>query len=391
MPRVLCLLMCFSSFAVCQPFNHQDNASSPSSPVEVVYAIDGSTLTTYNVDQQTFQATAVGSTTLPRSKYPGTGTSSPNGEFLYYLANSGSSEEKLFVYDTDATGVPGNSPVQAMGASQLLELAVNPAGTFFYTVAVGPVGQQLTRQYSIVRNVVDPTTGALSQPVTEATYELDSDVSGDDCGLEVLGFNPAGTTMYDAIQCSSPHASGSETFNQRSVDPETGALGSDQQVYEFGYYAASGFADVQFENNLMFAFVGYYNYGPNEDTVDVYQTQPLNTTPVVNCTTTMLAVCGDFSATLAHPSGEYVFMVDSNEVTEIGQVDLNAQEIVEVNSIPFGIRQLSPDGKVVYGTAPPNARKIYISGFNAANAEVKLGGTIVLPNSLDSWFTSVRY
>jgi hypothetical protein len=258
MPRVLCLLLCFSSLAFGQSLTaNSENTSSPSSTVEVFYVIDGSTLTTYNVDPQTFQATEVGTTTLPRSKYPGGVTSSPNGQFLYYLTNRGFSSEgqKLYVYDTDASGVPGNTPVQAMNAGQLAALVVNPAGTFLYSVAIGPTGPNYTTPFSIVRNVIHPSNGTLSQSVTEATYQLDTDASGNDCYLEVLGFNPAGTTMYDAIQCGGPHASGSETFNQRTVDLQSGALGPDEEVYAYSYYAGSGFANVQFENNFMFAFV----------------------------------------------------------------------------------------------------------------------------------------
>jgi hypothetical protein len=111
----------------------------------------------------------------------------------------------------------------------------------------------------------------------------------------------------------------------------------------------------------------------------------------VSCTSSMWALCGNFGYAVAHPSGGYVFLVGSSNTTDIGQVDLRAQQIVQVNSFPFEAWTFSPDGKVVYGDAPPSARKIYISGFNAANGEVKLGGTIVLPNALDSWFTAERY
>lgn len=74
--------------------------------------------------------------------------------------------------------------------------------------------------------------------------------------------------MYDGIFCSGPHASGSATYNQRSVDPPTGALGLDQQVYTFSYYSGSGSATVQFEGDLLFAFTAFYNQGPNADLVE---------------------------------------------------------------------------------------------------------------------------
>ena len=361
----------------------------PSSTVEVLYVVDNSVLTTYNIDPQTLQATAVGTTTMPSAKYVSIQTS-PDGRFLYYLANPtySSGHQKLYVFDTDATGVPGGTPVQATNANQLLGAAIDPLGTLFYSVAIGPAGPQTTN-YSIVRNVIDPVNGSLSQPVTEATYALDNNVSGNDCGLEILGFNPAGTTLYDGILCGGPHASGSETFNQRSVDLQTGALGADEQVYTFSYYAASGYAGIHFENNLLFVFDSFYNQGPNANTVQIFQTQPLSTTPLVNCTTSMLTVCGDFTSANAHPSGKYVFLSDTTYLTDILQVDLTGQQLTQVNTLPGNVEKFSPDGSVIYGDNPDNA-EIRIAGFNATNGEVKLGGSVLLPHVIDDYWTAAQ-
>jgi hypothetical protein len=387
--RALCLLLCLSSPSFAQTLRSSSQGWAPTSPVEVFYVVDDSTLTTYNIDQETFEASAVGTTTMPASKYPGIVTS-PDGQFLYYLTDSSfaGTGQKLYAYETNAAGVPEDTPVQAMNAGQLAGLVMNRGGTFLYSIAVGPIGQQYTRQYSIVRNVIDLSTGKLSQPVSEATYQLDSNASGNDCSLSILGFNPAGTIMYDGIFCGGPHASGSSTYNQRTVDLQTGALGPDQQVYGFGYYAGSGYANVQFENNFMFAFDSYENQGPNENIVDVFQ-MPNVSAPAVNCTATMLAACGDFGHALAHPSGEYVFL-ESNG-TQIGQVNLETQQIVEVNSLPFTAWMFSPDGGVAYGqTSTGSPHDVYIAGFNAANGEVKLGGTIQLPHVLDYWIAAKR-
>lgn len=388
MSRALYLLLCFSSLALAQTFNRSQPASTPSSAVQVFYVVDGSTLTTYNIDPQTLEPSAVGTTTLPLSQYPSLVTS-PNGQFLYYLANDNSKGEKLYVYDTNAMGVPPSAPVQVISTSELEGLSVNPVGRFLYLVAVAPLQQYMT-QYTIVRNVIDPATGKLSQPMTEATYQLDAYPSGNDCYLSILGFNPAGTVMYDGIFCSGPHGSGSSTYNQRSVDLQTGALGPDQQIYAFSYYAGSGNANVQMQNNLMFAFVSYENQGPNANLVDVYQL-PDVTTPTVNCTASMWVVCGSFGYALAHPSGEYVFLQDSSGLTDIGQVNLETQQIAEVSSLPYEVRIFSPDGRIAYGTNSTTQAKIRIAGFNSASGEVKLGGIIQMPRALDYWTAAERY
>jgi hypothetical protein len=226
--------------------------------------------------------------------------------------------------------------------------------------------------------------------VTDATYALDNDPSGNDCNLDILGFNPAGTTLYDEIFCSGPHGSGSETFNQRTVDSQTGALGPDEQVYSFGMYAGSGYAEVQFENNLLFAFNLFLNQGPNANNVQIYQTQPLSAA-LVNCTVSMLAICGDFGTpAYAHPSGKYVFLQDTNDLTDILQVDLTTQRLNQVNTIPENVERFSPDGSVIYGDNP-GFSEIRIAGFNAANGEVKLGGSVLLPHVVDYWIPAERY
>jgi len=392
MLRTACLLFCLSAFSFAQISSQITVGSAPSSAVQVVYVIDGSTLTTYNVDPQTLQAMAVGTLTLPESTYPGVVTS-PNGRFLYYSAylNNSQQDHELYVYDTNASGVPGQSPVQQLKVAHLSGLVVHPSGKFLYRISVGPTSAQLTTPYAIVRNLINFENGKLSAPVTEATYTLDSNVTGNDCYLWVLGFNAAGTTMYDGIFCSGPHGSGSTTYNQRSVDLQTGALGPDQQDYSYSYYAGSENASVQFAGNLMFAFVSYYNQGPNANLVDVYQL-PNVTTPQINCTTSMLAVCGDFIFGLAHPSGKYVFLTDPTNVTDIGAVNLSTQQITQTSSIPYEVQQFSPNGTIAYGVNDVNgALKVEIYGFNAATGAVRQGGTISVPSDLDSWFAAERY
>jgi hypothetical protein len=376
-----CLLFCLSAFSFAQNSSQIIASSAPSSAVQVVYVVDGSTLTTYNVDPQTLQATAVGTLTLPQSTYPGVVTS-PNGRFLYYSAylNDSQKDRELYVYDTNASGVPGPNPVQQVKATHLEELVVDPSGKFLYRISVGPTSAQFTTPYDIVRNLINPQNGKLSAPIAEATYTLDSNVSGNDCNLGILGFNTAGTEMYDGIFCYGPHASATITYNQRSVDPQTGALGPDQEIYNYSSYAASENVSVQLAGNLMFAFVSYYNQGPNANLVDVYQL-PNVTTPQVNCATSMLAACGDFIFGLAHPSGKYVFLTDPTNATDIGAVNLSTQQITQTSSIPYEVQQFSPDGTLAYAVNDVNpVLDVEIYGFDVSTGAVTQGGTISVPS-----------
>src|SRR6202035_5154966 len=117
----------------------------------------------------------------------------------------------------------------------------------------------------------------------------------------------------------------------------------------------------------------------------------LSATPLVNCTTSMLAVCGDYTSSQAHPSGNYVFLGAANNLTDILQVDLTTQQLTQVNTLPENVEKFSPDGSVIYGNNTSNA-VIRIAGFNAANGAVKLGGSVRLPEWLqDYWTVAQRY
>jgi hypothetical protein len=388
MSRVLCLLLCISSCALAQNSNTQRNGLASSSAVQVVYTIDGSALTTYNVDPQTFQAAEVGTIALNESTYPYLITS-PDGRFLYYEAVKDYSDagRNLYVYDTNASGLPGATPVQKIDAKWLYGMAMHPSGQFLYTVAIGSSITGFT-PYAIVRYLIGQSNGKLGQNVTEASYRLESGTSY--CSPTIMGFNTAGTVLYDAVFCSYPHGTSAATYYARSVDLQTGALGPDRQLYTFNYYAGSGYENVQFRNQLMFDFVQTL-FSAND--VNIYQVhQPLGA-PMVNCTSSMWTVCGNPVYGLAHLSGEYVFLFDSTtNITDIGKVNLSTRQITPTSSVAYWVRQFSPDGTIAYGENDVNgALDIEIYGFNTASGQVTQGGTINVPSDLDSWFAAERY
>ncbi len=380
MPRALCLLLCLSAFASTQSAFAHSNTTSPSSAVQVVYAVNGTTLTTFNVDPLSLQATQVGTTTLHASISPGL-VASPNGRFLYYTATT--TDHRLYVYDTNASGVPASKPAQIVIANQLFgNLIVHPGGQFMYAVAVGPVYAGPTANYEIVRNLIDPNNGKISQPVTEASYNLPDFTSAGFCTLNILGFNPAGDTMYDDIFCIYPF-NFSATYNQRSVNLQTGALGPDEQI--FSWNDDGGIDIVQFQNNRLFDFSEPPEY--QENTVTVYQAQiPL--AQIVSCSASMLTACSDFQYGLAHPSGQYAFLIDPNGLTDVGQIDSTTQQIVQTATLPYSVQEFSPDGTIAYGVVGAD---IEITGFNVQNGQATAGGSISLTAAPDAWLAAQRY
>jgi DNA-binding beta-propeller fold protein YncE len=107
-------------------------AQSATAAVEVVYVLEGATLETYNVDRQTGYATEQGQgVTLEASTGNTTVVASPNDHFLYITGYSGS--EYLWVYSTDANGVPQTPPVQTVSlGSSYSPLAIDPDGSLAY-------------------------------------------------------------------------------------------------------------------------------------------------------------------------------------------------------------------------------------------------------------------
>ena len=81
-------------------------AGADSSPLQLVYLQDGTSLTTYNVDPQTLSATQVGQpVNLPMSSFALL-TPSLNGRFLYIRGTDSSQRQHLWIFATDASGVP---------------------------------------------------------------------------------------------------------------------------------------------------------------------------------------------------------------------------------------------------------------------------------------------
>jgi Tol biopolymer transport system component len=119
--------------------------------------------------------------------------------------------------------------------------------------------------------------------------------------------------------------------------------------------------------------------------LNIYQI-PNSGTPVISCGASMLAVCGDFTHALAHPSGKYVFLTDASGTTDIGAVNLNAQQITQTSSILYPVQEFSPDGTITYATNDGEG-EIEIYGFDVATGGVTEGGSF---SDLGYLFTAER-
>jgi hypothetical protein len=385
----LCLIVSFASFALAQNTDSHELSAAQSAPVQVIYVVDGTSVVTYNVDPQSLNPIRVGKP-IPLSAVSGYYwlIPSPNGRFLYVFSNDSGSNERLWVYDTDASGVPQVPAVQVINAKGLYDLAIDRNTGFLYAIYEFPNANPEYTNYTISRFVVNPSTGAISQRLLEAKYKMPSGVGGSEaCGLWIFGFNGAGTKFYDQVLCSY-HGGYSETYNQRSVNLQTGALGPDVQLYAWGNSSGGG-ESVQFIGDLMFVSASPDDYQQGLNSFDIYPLKPGTKTPIVNCTASMLEACG-YSGGRAHPSGKYIFM----GTPQIEKVELSEKKLVVTpNYIPYRIAGFSPDGTLVYTLNYSWDGSYYdlgIYGFNLTSSEVTPGGYLNLP-ATDSYFVAQRY
>ena len=362
--------------------------SQPSTPVQIIYTLDGTTLSTYNIDPLTLQQTLAGTLTVESSLY-GWLYPSPNGHFLYFVAANGSqSSSQLFVYATDASGVPQIPAVQKLKVNGFGGLQIDPAGHFLYMANYALGSSQIV--FILQRYLVDLNTGKISQPLVEAKYAL-ANFDAESCGLFLSGFNSAGTTMYDGVDCST-HEGPQSTYYERTLNPQTGALGPDTQVFAWSL-SNGGSESVSFVKNLVFNFVVPDDWQQGVSSVNVYPLVPNTSTPLLQCTATMLEACGYGGGIRVHPSAEYVFIDIGAGVEEVEKVDLNSKTITDTSYyVPYPFGALSPDGSLVYAVnLSGSGFYIEIYGFNVSTGAVTPGQYIFVPQQLDNWLPAERY
>ena len=389
---LLCLVLCFSVFALAANAIPQNAASQPSSPtVQVVYVVDSGNILTYNVDPQSLSATQVGTPLSLNGSFYFL-RSSPNDHFLYVITyDTNYSKKHLFVYATDAAGVPQVPATEEINANALYDFQIDPKGTFLYAAYSYPSGTSNTL-YEIERFVIDPRTGRMSQSQLEAKYTFPNGIGGSMfCRLGFFGFNADGSKLYEDVGCGF-HGGGSDTYYERTVNLQTGALGPDLQIAGRGYSNGS-YDRVTFVGNLLVELQSPNDWQKGVNSVNIYPLVPNTSKMLLQCTAQMLEACGYAGGAVVHPSGKYIFTAISGDVWQIDKIELSQKKIVDTgNYIPYLFGQFSPDGTLVYGIYSPSTDYyIEIFGFNASTSAVTSGYYIYVPWWLDPYFVAQRY
>jgi hypothetical protein len=346
-------------------------AQSSPAPVEVVYVLEG-TLQTYNVNPQTGDPTQEGQgITLENTTSPATIVPSPNDHFLYVTGYNGS--EYLWVYATDANGVPQLPPIQTLNLNNDSALAIDPNGTLAYMAHVTQnyKGEML---YTIYAFEIDPTTGMLKQPANlVATYPPNGPCSSGAQypGVDLLGFNPTGSQMYDAWFCPY-YDTESVTYYSRPVNQNNGALGPQTQILTWSNTNEGvDLVNITPSAALLFNIPNDYNYGISSLTV-----YPLSGgSPLFTCTAEMLEACGYATWDTVDPSGKYVLFQISEDSTEITKLELAQKKVVDTGNYVDGfVMGISADDLLIYTQDQELKTLLPIYVFDPATGGVTYNG-----------------
>ncbi len=381
---VLALLMT-ASLATAQ------DSPSQSAPLQLVYLQDGATLTTFDVNPETLYARQIGQPiTLPLTTFNAI-VPSLNGQILYVFGLDSAQNQHLWVYATDASGVPQNPPLQELSAKGVGSFELDSSASFAYAI-VGIPSSQNQNLYSIERFTVDPTTGKLSLPTIVAQYPLYGPCQGaESAGPSLDGFSANGQKFYDHWFCAD-HDSVNAVYYERTANLQTGALGAEIEIYSW-LNGDDGFDTVNIKNNQIFDFSipNDYNYGIS--TFSIYSVVPNSTTPSLQCGASMLEACGYAFGELLYPGGQYAFFQVAESTYDIASIDLATKTVTDTGSyVPSQIAAFSPDGSIVYGfSLQTTSYTIPIYGFNAKTAQVTTNGyTIYAPSNLDTFWPVYR-
>jgi hypothetical protein len=318
----------------------------------VFYLTTDATITTYSVDGSGVPTQVGTPLTVP---YPHIDdvVPGPNDRFLY-VHWSDRANNYLWVYATDASGVPQSTPVQMLTFVPGLKLMVHKSGKYAYMLQI-TIDSQYQYSSTLYLYHVDPKTGTLTQdPQIQATYGPDPYY-----WESLVSFNKAGTRLYDLW--SSSFRSTNNFFSYHPVNQSTGQLGSDVgTIFSTSNYG--GFDETFFTTHLILN-MHQDNFG-NPWVLNVFQNVNNPKQPLFVCTQAMLNACGTATFQFWVSIDEhYVFLQDTSD-TVIGHIDTPNQQIVPTGSIPGKpLLYFSPEDRFIYAV-DKSSNVIQVYSFN---------------------------
>ncbi len=243
------------------------------------------------------------------------------------------------------------------GAFSTGNFVIDPTGTLAYAVEERLDAEGVDTLAKITKFSIDPSTGLATRAAQPAaTYKANGPCTpAAEASFHIYGFNPAGTVMYDYWDCNYPFANNSAIYFSRSVNPTTGALGNDHQIFDW----ADGNFGIDVVNLTPGSLI-YFSV-PNNDSqgmnsVNVYSLQG---SLEFSCTASMLEACGYGIGNTVDRTGKFDFIQISSDSTQITKLEPSAKKIVDTgNYIQGNFQAFAPDDALIY-TYDPELQAIH--------------------------------
>jgi hypothetical protein len=349
----------------------------PATKTQVLYLVQNASISTYDISYAG-HAKKLATMTVGSAHAVICMTPSSNDHFVYVQWLDSNNDQRLSVFATNPQGALRVPAVQVISAANFQNFDVDPSNKFAYAL-VGWVTAQHQYIAKIVLFSVDANTGKLTQ-----SKEGQSQYGPSRYGTAALnGFNVPGSKLFNTWGNTAGN-SYQYSYRSHTVNAKTGELGPDFTIFKTA--GPSGDVNSVSIGDKLIA----QNYIPSGDSKDsrigIFPNPAGNKQPLINCTSSMLDLCGDAYtlSALLDPAGKNLFLMpgwnNPDPATYVVQIDLVHKKLVSTgNSIPpqFTAISFSPDGLMVYGAEwGTGTSTIQIYGFNANSGTLTQGGQI---------------
>lgn len=349
---------------------------------ELLYVQEGQNLITYSVNPATAQATPINTLWMnASSSYPIQIFHAPKSQFLYILGFTSATEEYFWVHALASDGAPTEDPIQVLPVKPALtQFVFHPNGEFGYAeyswIESSPTCNGPGYYADVVLYTVNTATGKLTN-TTDPVANFP-----DNCNniTYLYGLNSIGTKLYTYnYPAQASYGDADLTYSYSSINSITGSLGPQVEFWDDSV-SPSGERSA-FTNELI-----AQSYFGATNAINIYHNGVFPKEPLIHCTSSMLAVCGDSiyagdteAGVYFDPTGQYLFVLDATiNQTPILRVDLTNHTLTETgSSLPSPLVPVfSHDGKMVY--ANTNSA-VLVNAFDQANGEITASSTISIP------------
>jgi DNA-binding beta-propeller fold protein YncE len=352
-----------SSLVGCQSSSVASPPPSPPLSGEILYILNGGTVTTYVINAKTLEPSPVSGPVvlIPAPSFLLQLVPAPNGHSLYVLWVDGQQQEHLSAFATDTSGVPQTPASQMLNVSSLSQLNIHPSGKFGYAMQ-----QDQSESGYVSRVLLFPinASGMLHPTgIVQGTY-------GPSIFLTSLyGISPNGTKIYFSSEDGTV-----AQYLERTVNKPGGRLAANTP-----FFSSPAGDSVVLGATLIVDYQSAFNYSEPQY-VDVLSNEPGPPQLLIHCTTTMLHSCAASTNVELDPSGKFLFMTDpSLHQVRVASIDLSSNQVSDTGSfLPFTAETpgfaFSPDGILVYALLARDS-SIHVYRFDSRTGNLTEGPT----------------